>query len=80
MESSYALLLESEKNAKSSYILKMFAKKGINVNFLRALDHAILNMQKVCILNNLMCTGKSSIYGCPNYNMNLQLLWKKYQL
>ena len=61
LESSCALLLESAKKisnlqklnffVKSSYIVKMFAKKIVqkmlNYTFLKALDHAISNMQKV---------------------------------
>ena len=52
LESSCALLLESEFFiAKSSYIVKMFAKKfvqkTINYTFLKSpIDHAISNMQK----------------------------------
>ena len=62
LASSCALLLESAKNckfakieffsSKSSYIVKMFAKKNLSkklkiIHFWKALDHAISNMQKI---------------------------------
>ena len=49
LESSHALLIESAKKfpisffAKSSYKVKMFAKKMINIHFWKALDHVISN-------------------------------------
>ena len=79
LESSYSLLLESEKNCNFqnlSFFCKIqlckilqikFPKNEKNIHFLKALDHAIQLCKYFCkILNNLMRTKekrKISFHG-----------------
>ena len=80
LESSCVLLLESEKKnrkfskteffiAKSSYLVKMFAKKNLSkkwkiLHFWKALFHAISNMQKILHIWNGMIFNQEKLKMC----------------